>query len=153
MWNKLMTWLDHKERLPPDNHNENTKTWSKGYRKAFQETIEYTKCSKPQDMKIIIITLLIISLCVSLFLFLHSRDSPNISVQVNVDQIANAGDTDKVNINTASVQALESLPGIGSMLADRIILGRPYKDVWELDRVKGIGPKTIEGLKGRVVTK
>ncbi|HZK55260.1 MAG TPA: helix-hairpin-helix domain-containing protein, partial [Desulfosporosinus sp.] len=42
-----------------------------------------------------------------------------------------------VNINTASPQALESLPGIGKVLAKRIIQGRPYSDVREIDRVKG----------------
>lgn len=84
--------------------------------------------------KTIIITLLIISLFASLFLFIHSRDSP------------------KININTSSVEALESLPGIGEVLAKRIVHDRPFRDVWELDRVKGIGPKTIEGLEGKVVT-
>lgn len=85
--------------------------------------------------KILIITLLIITLCTSLFLFLHSRDTP------------------KVNINTSSVQALESLPGIGNVLAVRIIQDRPYMDVYELDRVKGIGPKTIEKIIDKVVVK
>ena len=79
--------------------------------------------------------MLIITLCTSLFLFLHSRDTP------------------KVNINTSSVQALEALPGIGNVLAVRIIQDRPFKDVWELDRVKGIGPKTIEKIINKVVVK
>jgi competence ComEA-like helix-hairpin-helix protein len=85
--------------------------------------------------KILIVTMLIITLCTSLLLFLHSRD------------------TTKVNINTSSVQALESLPGIGNVLAGRIIQGRPYMDVYELDRVKGIGPKTIEKIIDKVVVK
>lgn len=82
--------------------------------------------------KSLIIIALIISLFVSLFLFIHSRDSP------------------KININTSSIQALESLPGIGNVLANRIVQERPFHDIWELDRVKGIGPKTIEGLEGKV---
>jgi competence protein ComEA len=79
--------------------------------------------------------MLIITLCTSLFLFLHSRDIP------------------KININTSSIHALESLPGIGNVLAVRIIQGRPYRDTYELDRVKGIGPKTIEKIIDKVVVK
>ena len=85
--------------------------------------------------RILIVTMLIVTLCTSLFLFLHSRDSS------------------KININTSSVEALESLPGIGNVLAVRIIQGRPYVDVYELDRVKGIGPKTIEKIIDKVVAK
>ena len=85
--------------------------------------------------KILIVIMLIITLCTSLFLFLHSRDTP------------------KININTSSVQALEALPGIGNVLAVRIIQDRPYVDVYALDRVKGIGPKTIEKIIGKVVVK
>lgn len=85
--------------------------------------------------KILIVTMLIITLCTSLFLFFHSRDTP------------------KININTSSVQALEALPGIGNVLAVRIIQDRPYVDVYELDRVKGIGPKTIEKIIDKVVVK
>lgn len=83
--------------------------------------------------KTIIIVVLIITLCLSFYLFLHSRDSPT------------------VNINTCTVQALEALPGIGEVLSVRIIQGRPYADLYELDRVKGIGPKTIQGILNKAV--
>ena len=85
--------------------------------------------------KTLIVTMLIITLCTSLFLFLHIRNTP------------------KANINTSSLQALEALPGIGNVLAVRIIQDRPYMDVYELDRVKGIGPKTIEKIINKVVVK
>lgn len=101
--------------------------------------------------KNITITLLIIALCASLYLLLHSRDSPTIT-SIGVGNISIIGNIDKININTASPQALESLPGIGNVLAGRIISGRPYDDLYALDKVKGIGPKTIKGLEGRVVT-
>jgi competence ComEA-like helix-hairpin-helix protein len=61
--------------------------------------------------------------------------------------------SNKININTCSIEALESLDGIGPILAQRIIEGRPYTDIWELDAVKGIGPKTIEKIRERVVCK
>jgi hypothetical protein len=54
-----------------------------------------------------------------------------------------------VDINRAEHDELASLPGIGPTLAERIIAGRPYASVEELDRVRGIGPKRLEDLRAR----
>lgn len=60
------------------------------------------------------------------------------------------GPSKRVNINTATQQELESLPGIGPAMAQRIIEGRPYSKIEDLLRVKGIGPATFEKLKDHI---
>jgi len=40
-----------------------------------------------------------------------------------------------------------ALPGIGPVLARRIVEGRPYARVEDLLKVKGIGPATLERLR------
>jgi competence protein ComEA len=50
------------------------------------------------------------------------------------------------------VADLEALPGIGPVLARRIIEGRPYRSVEDLARVKGIGKKRLEEIRPFVST-
>ncbi len=54
---------------------------------------------------------------------------------------------DMVDINTASLQQLDALTGIGPTYAQRIVDGRPYSSVDDLLRVKGIGPATLQKIK------
>lgn len=55
--------------------------------------------------------------------------------------------TSLVDINTASFEELQKLPGIGPKLAERLIAHRPYKNLDDLDKVPGIGPVTLKRLK------
>ncbi|GIX06293.1 MAG: hypothetical protein KatS3mg115_0696 [Candidatus Poribacteria bacterium] len=61
---------------------------------------------------------------------------------------------DRLDLNAATVQELEALPGIGPTLARRIVEYReqfgPFQSVEELVRVRGIGAKRLEALRGRV---
>ncbi len=57
-----------------------------------------------------------------------------------------------VNVNIASKIQLEKLPGIGPAIANRIIEHRRkygnFNDLDDLEKIKGIGSKKIEKLKG-----
>ena len=56
-----------------------------------------------------------------------------------------------VNLNTASVAELQTLPGIGPAIADRIVGWRTahgsFASVDELQNVPGIGPKKLEQIR------
>jgi len=60
----------------------------------------------------------------------------------------------QVNVNTANGVQLESLPGIGPSLAQRIIehmaLNGPFQTVEDLEDVPGIGPAALEKLRPHV---
>jgi competence protein ComEA len=55
-----------------------------------------------------------------------------------------------IDINSAPEAGLMNLPGIGPTLAARIVEERekgPFRSVDDLDRVAGIGPKTVAKLR------
>ncbi|HAV65006.1 MAG TPA: DNA-binding protein [Verrucomicrobiales bacterium] len=53
----------------------------------------------------------------------------------------------RTDLNEASFEELQKLPGIGPVLAERIIARRPFTTIDELEKVKGIGAKTMERLR------
>ena len=61
---------------------------------------------------------------------------------------------EKININTASVEELDKLPGIGPSIANAIIDYRttngPFKQIEDINAVKGIGDALFEKIKDQI---
>ena len=52
-----------------------------------------------------------------------------------------------IDLNTASNEQLQEIPGVGPVTADKIIAGRPYEFVEDLLKIPGIGQKTLAKIK------
>mgnify|MGYP005830946963 CR=1 FL=1 len=78
----------------------------------------------------------------------------NVIIEENNSSAETERKENKVNINTANVNELDNLPGIGPSLAQRIIEYREengnFKSIEELQNVKGIGDAKYSDIKDNV---
>lgn len=66
---------------------------------------------------------------------------------------AEAGKAAILDINTATVEQLQSLPGIGDVYSKAIVKGRPYKRKDELVDKKIIPQATYDKIKDAIIAK
>lgn len=83
-------------------------------------------------------------------------EEPPPSLAAPPTDAAGSAPTGPIDVNAATTDELESLPGVGPATATAIVTERerngPFLDVDDLDRVPGIGPAKLEALRGLVTT-
>jgi competence protein ComEA len=97
---------------------------------------------------------LFVAMCLCLALILGSPAAALAQTGTTAAPKAAAENGKKVNLNTASVQELIELPGIGPKTAEKIVAWRQangkFQKVEDLMSVKGIGEKKFARLKSLV---
>src|ERR1700687_5752058 len=68
-------------------------------------------------------------------------------------KMAPAAKSDLLDINSASAEQLDALPGIGKAYSAAIIKGRPYKGKDELVQKNIVPHKTYDGIKDKIIAK
>ena len=83
-----------------------------------------------------------------------SAEQVVVQAETPVPQEAFLPDTALLDINAAAAEELAELPGIGAVLAQRIVDYRaehgPFSTAEELLAVSGIGERKLAGLEGRI---
>jgi len=81
-----------------------------------------------------------------------SRNSNNERISVTpVVDASDDGDPRFVNVNTASVEELDKLPGIGDVYAGRIVLNRPYANLEDLKTKADLSDSVVSKISSLVV--
>lgn len=92
-------------------------------------------------------------------IFIPHKGQKNVEPQIEVNSVhvknGNTNNT-KVNLNTASVSELMSVPGVGQAKANAIVEYRnqqgAFQEIDDLKKVKGFGSKTFDKLKSYFTT-
>ena len=68
-------------------------------------------------------------------------------------KMAPAPKAELLDINSATVDQLEALPGVGKAYSAKIVAGRPYKGKDDLVNKSIVPQKTYDGIKDKIIAK
>lgn len=114
---------------------------------------------KPDISPLYVLTLLFALLLTGIYGFRNYAHEPVQCEFANVQEPVALRSTlsdDRININTASAEELSTLPGIGEVLARRIVTYRkvhgPFQSMDALLHVEGIGKGKLEAIIDHITT-
>jgi len=90
------------------------------------------------------------SVPISVPIYVANKPAPSSSPKPATIAARKAPPASPIDVNRATAEELQQLPGVGPVLSQRIVAARekaPFKSVDELRRVSGIGAKTLEKLR------
>jgi competence protein ComEA len=113
-----------------------------------KQNLPPAKFQSPLIVLVILAAILSVSACVTL------PRPTNSATRLSPD-LPRAEQASAININTASTRELETLPGIGQGIAERIIAHRqqygPFRRPEHLMMVRGISDRKFRELRGMIV--
>ena len=102
-------------------------------------------------MRKVVATLLTAIFALSLTLGANSAFAQSTTTSSSTAAKAKTAAADKIDINSATKDQLDALPGIGDKYAQKIIDGRPYRTKRDLVTKKIIPASTYEKIKDQII--